>query len=265
MRYPGSMSSAAEERAEALGTLYRQLKGCQECVLSETREETVPGEGCPEARLMLVGLSPGEEEERRGRMFVGRAGQVLERLLRSAGVRREELYMTNLLKCRIPKNGKPRAWEVERCGRYLEREIEILKPGIIVPLGYYATRHVLTSYGVSLPPERREYQRIFGNLYFSEGQKLFPLPHPASVLYRPDYEAPAQGEYDNLNTLRAPCRWHSVCPMRRHYEAGRLDRHWIELYCRGLWNSCVRYQMEERGEYHPDWMLPNGEEDLSLK
>lgn len=225
----------------------------------------MPGQGNTNARVMLVAQAPGQEEDRRGEMFLGRSGQVLNRLLETAGVRRSQFYMTNLLKCVVPKNGKPREWEIERCAPFLEREIEIVAPEIIVPLGYYATRHLLTEYGVTLPPDRKDYTHIYGVLHYAAGQKLYPLTHPAALLYRPDYEEQAQKAYNALAVLSAPCKWHRVCPMRRHYEAGRLDAHWIELYCHGLWNTCVRYQKEERGEYHPDWMLPDGTEDLSLR
>jgi len=87
------------------------------------------------------------------------------------------------------------------------------------------------------------------------------LSHPAILLYNSEFREDLIKKYRKICILSKDCKWYSSCPMKRFYEEGRLDKKWIELYCKGDWESCIRYQMEERGELHPDWMLPNGSLD----
>jgi len=94
---------------------------------------------------------------------------------------------------------------------------------------------------------------------------IFPLSHSAVPLYNNLFKEKIIDNYKKLKVLVKDCKWFSMCPMKRFYEEGRLDKKWIELYCRGDWESCIRYQMEKRGEFHPDWMLPNGSIDEKLK
>ena len=107
--------------------------------------------------------------------------------------------------------------------------------------------------------------QVLNKLLFLGGHKIFPLSHPASLLYNPSYEPDTREKYKKLQTLLHDCKWFSACPIKRFYETGRLDRKWIELYCGGDWKKCVRYEMEELGHYHPDWMLPDGSLDEKLK
>ncbi len=222
------------------------------------------GEGDLNARLMLVALSPGQNEDREGKMFIGPSGKILNELLQSAGIEGNSLYMTNLIKCLLPKNRRPKQDEIETCSHFLDEEISILSPQVIVPLGFYATRYILTKYAVDAPSARTDYHAFYGKLIFSNNQNIFPLPHPASLIYDPSYRLEMMKKYHKLQILSRDCKWATMCPMRWYFDKGRLDRKWIELYCIGDWESCVRYQKEESGVYHQDWMLPDGSLDESL-
>jgi DNA polymerase len=155
--------------------------------------------------------------------------------------------------------------EIESCGKYLNKEIEIIHPEVIVPLGFYATRYILDKYHADPPAARVDFAKLYGELIFSEKQKILPLPHPSSLIYNRSFEPETMEKYKKLKILLHDCKWFSMCPMKWYYEEGKLEKKWIELYCKGLWSGCVRYQMEENGTYHPDWMLPDGSLDEKLK
>jgi uracil-DNA glycosylase family 4 len=253
------------EKQDALERLNQRIRTCERCRLHVTRRQALAGEGNVNALIMFVALSPGKKEDMENKMFTGPSGSVFERLLNAAGIERGQSYMTNLVKCILPKNRKPEMDEIESCSRFLDEEILIIDPEIIVPLGYYATRTVLTKYHAFLPEEREDSREVYGKLIFADEQKIFPLPHPSTLLYNPSFEPGLIKKYKKLQILMHECKWFVMCPMKRYYEAGSLDRKWIELYCKGDWESCVRYKMEEHGNYHPDWMLPDGSLDEDLK
>ena len=242
--------------------LNREIRSCRGCRLAETRTNALCGEGNLKARLMLVAQAPGENEDREGKMFIGPSGRVLNELLKEAGIAREEVYMTNLVKCKLPGYRRPKLDEIQACSRYLDREIELVNPAVIVPLGYYATRYIFEKYGLDLPA-KPEFHQVYGRLLLGE-RKVFPLQHPAALLYDESAREKLVKNYRKLKVLSRDCKWYSVCPMKWFYESGRLSRRWIELYCKGDWENCTRYQMEEKGEPHPDWMLPDGSLDESL-
>ena len=244
--------------------LNKIIRGCKKCRLSETRTNAICGEGNLNAKIMLIAQAPGEKEDREGKMFVGPSGKVIDELLNEAGIKRDEIYMTNLIKCMLPKNRKPKQDEIEACSHYLNEEIKLINPKILAPLGYYATCYIFKKY--NLPsPSKAEFSSIFGKLFLAEDKKILPLPHPATSLYNPEFKKDLIKSYRKLKVLLNDCKWYPVCPMKRFYEEGKLDKKWIELYCKGDWESCVRYQMEEKGEFHPDWMLPDGSLDERLK
>jgi len=243
--------------------LNKRVKECKKCRLSETRINAIRGEGNLNARVMLIAQAPGENEDREGRMFVGPSGKVLDELLKSQGISRQQIYMTNLIKCMLPKYRKPKQDEIQACSYYLNEEIKLINPEILVPLGYYATSYVFQKYDISLP-SKKEFSSVYGKLFLAKDMKILPLPHPAVLLYNPDLRQDLIKSYRKLRILSKDCKWYPLCPMKRFYEKGILDKKWIELYCKGDWESCVRYQMEEKGEFHPDWMLPDGTIDEKL-
>jgi DNA polymerase len=182
----------------------------------------------------------------------------LDKLLEETGIEHDTLYISNLIKCNLPQNRKPKMREIEACSIYLDEELEIIQPEFIIPLGFYATRYILEKYKADPPSAKIDYRPLYGKLAYASGQKIYPLPHPASLLYNPDYYPQTLEKYKKLHTFQKTCKWHNCCPMKRFYELGKLEKKWIELYCKGDWQTCVRYQMEEQNQYHPDNMLPDG-------
>jgi len=167
-----------DKRRSSLDMLELAALGCVKCRLHETRTNVVFGEGNPHARLLFVGEAPGGEEDVQGRPFVGRAGQLLTRIIESIGLTREEVYIGNILKCRPPGNRNPFADEIACCLPYLVSQIEIIRPRIICALGAFAAQTLLgTSDGI---------KKLRGTFYDFRGVKLMPTFHPAACLRNPD-------------------------------------------------------------------------------
>jgi uracil-DNA glycosylase len=139
----------------------------------ETATNMVPGEGNPEAEVMLVGEAPGASEDELGRPFVGRAGQLLDELLAEAGLAREDVYITNVVKARPPKNRDPKPGEVLHHMPWLEAELALVQPGLVVPLGRHALAHFTDGAKIS---------EVHGAELTERGRSLFPLYHPAAAL-----------------------------------------------------------------------------------
>jgi len=248
-------------KIEALNT---KIQTCTKCRLSETRTHVLYGEGNLDARLMLVAQAPGIKEDEEGRMFIGPSGRVLDDLLEAHHVRRDDLYMTNLIKCMLPNYRKPKQDEIESCSAYLDEEIKLIDPAVLVPLGHYATRYLLEKYDLEIP-SKKDFYRLYGNLVLTNGRKLLPLQHPAALVHTPTLKEVLVNNYHKLQVLSRECTWYQVCPMKIYYEEGVLDKKWVELYCKGDWESCVRYHMEECGKPHADYMLPDGTLDKTMK
>jgi len=242
--------------------LNKNIKNCTKCRLSETRNHALCGEGYRDARVMLIAQAPGEEEDKKGVMFVGPSGKVLDDLLDRADVSRDEIYMTNLIKCMLPDYRKPKQDEINTCSKYLDEEIKLIDPDILVPLGYYASRYLFNNHGLSFSSK---FADLTGELYLTNKRKIYPVAHPASLLYDDSFEEEMIDNYLKLKVFLKSCKWYNVCPMKQFYEEGILDKKWIELYCKGDWESCVRYQKEKKGEPHPDNMLPDGNINKKLK
>jgi len=159
----------------SLDEIARLVRQCSDCELGLGRKNAVPGEGSPNADLMIIGEGPGAQEDLLGRPFVGRAGQFLDELLAYIGLKREDVFIANMVKCRPPENRDPLPAEVSACNKYLERQIELLDPLLIVTLG----RVSLTRFfpGVSMTRAR-------GKVREKDGRFIYPVMHPAAALYR---------------------------------------------------------------------------------
>lgn len=155
--------------------LAKEAAACKLCVLGETRQLTVFGEGHPRAQIMLIGEAPGAKEDETGRPFVGSAGQILDEILQGAGILREDVFITSVIKCRPPKNRFPKRAEVAACQTYLQKQIELIKPRIIVCMGSLALR--------TLIDPRLKITEAHGRWYEKDGIKLMPIYHPAAILY----------------------------------------------------------------------------------
>ena len=147
---------------------------CTDCTLSEGRKNVVFGSGSNEAAVMVVGEGPGQQEDEQGVPFVGRSGQLLERLLGEIGLARDDVYITNVVKCRPPRNRDPRHDEIDACKPYLRRQIELVDPAVVVTLGNFSSKLLLpTTTGIT---------RLRGRAYEWWGRYLVPTFHPAAAL-----------------------------------------------------------------------------------
>lgn len=167
------------ERAVLLAQIAREAGKCRLCELASSRNKVVPGVGNPMARLMFVGEAPGADEDRAGEPFVGKAGQLLTKIIIAMGFTREEVYIANILKCRPPGNRNPLPHEAAACMPFLRRQIEIIKPELVVALGLVATTHLL-----DLPPNaalKDHRDRILSY----HGTPLIVTYHPAALLRSP--------------------------------------------------------------------------------
>ena len=151
-----------------------EISGCTKCDLSENRTNIVPGEGFENADIVIVGEAPGKNEDESGRPFVGRAGDVLTECLDKAGLERDEVFITNTVKCRPPENRDPRKKELETCRPYLEKQLEAVDPCLIIPLGNSALDSLL---GMKKISEKR------GEFFEEDGWRYMPTYHPAATIY----------------------------------------------------------------------------------
>jgi DNA polymerase len=152
-----------------------EVRGCTRCRLCETRKNTVFGEGSPDAKFFFIGEGPGENEDIQGRPFVGRAGEMLNKWIAAMGLRREDVYIANIVKCRPPGNRVPMPDEVATCTPYLERQLEIIRPRVIVTLGLPALKYMMNDPKLTMGRSRGQWREW-------RGIKLMPTYHPAFVL-----------------------------------------------------------------------------------
>jgi len=167
-----------ENRAEALRTIQQDLGECTRCVLSRLGRKTIVfGEGNPNAELMFVGEGPGADEDEQGRPFVGRAGQLLSKMIEAMGLKREQVYIANVVKCRPPGNRTPEREEIETCSPFLLRQIAVIQPNAIVALGAVAARCLL---GIN-----ESMAKLRGQWFDFRGTRLAVTYHPAFLLRDP--------------------------------------------------------------------------------
>jgi uracil-DNA glycosylase len=173
-RAPGPAEGAAPD----LTSLERFLAGCPRCKLSRSRTNIVFGQGNPKAELMFVGEAPGRDEDEQGLPFVGRAGQLLTKIIEAIGKKREEVYIANVLKCRPPNNRNPEADEVAACRPFLEEQIRLISPKVLVTLGTFAAQAILET--------DEPIGRLRGRWQSARGLRVMPTFHPAFLLRSPE-------------------------------------------------------------------------------
>jgi uracil-DNA glycosylase family 4 len=142
---PARVRTRSGDTGKELEAVAAEAGQCHKCCLGSTRTHPVPGEGSPQARIMFVGEAPGADEDAQGRPFVGKAGQLLDKIIGACGLQREEVFIGNVLKCRPPDNRDPRPEEIVSCLPYLQRQIEAIEPEVIVALGAHAARTLLNT------------------------------------------------------------------------------------------------------------------------
>lgn len=165
--------------------LEQKIIACKKCELYKTRKNPVVGEGNKKAKIMFIGEAPGFNEDRLGRPFVGKAGKVFDELLKSIDLKREEVYITNILKCRPPNNRNPTKKEIIACAPYLDEQIKIIKPKKICCLGNFSTKYILEKFGLKdkIQGISKIRRRIFKVNSIIGNIEIIPLYHPAVATY----------------------------------------------------------------------------------
>jgi DNA polymerase len=179
--------------ATTLEDLDELIHDCRKCALSETRNRFVFGVGNPEADIVLVGEAPGAEEDKKGEPFVGRAGQLLNRILEAVDLKREDVFICNILKCRPPNNRDPLSTEVEQCEPYLHKQLELLQPKVMLALGRIAAQTLLRT-NDSLTSMR-------ANVHSYHGIPLMVTYHPAALLRNPNWKRPTWEDVQKFRAL----------------------------------------------------------------
>ena len=177
------------EPEKALKEVAKQVAVCTRCPLSYSRKKSVPGEGPVNAQIMLIGEGPGFYENEQGRPFVGAAGKFLDELLEKAGVSRKEVFITNVVKCRPPGNRDPLPEELSACNEYLDSQIEILNPLVIVTLGRFSMAKFLSNVKIS---------EVHGRPSWVRGRLIVPMFHPAAALHQPSLKTSVERDFARL-------------------------------------------------------------------
>lgn len=175
----------------------KEVAVCQKCPLNYSRKKAVPGEGPPDAEVMFIGEGPGFYENEQGRPFVGAAGQFLEELLQRVGYRREQVFITNVVKCRPPGNRDPQPDELAACSGYLERQIEAINPVVIVTLGRYSMARYLPNARIS---------DVHGQARWVGDRLIVPMYHPAAALHQPSLKGAVIEDFGRLPEFLAQAR-----------------------------------------------------------
>ena len=178
--------------AEVLKQVAQETAVCQKCPLHHGRKRAVPGEGPANAKIMFIGEGPGFYENEQGRPFVGAAGKFLEELLGGIGMRREQVFIGNVVKCRPPGNRDPLPEEIMACSNYLDRQIAAINPQVIVTLGRYSMAKFLPNAKISL---------VHGQSFQMNGRLVVPMYHPAAALHQPSLKADVERDFARLPEL----------------------------------------------------------------
>ena len=176
-----------------LDELRVQVESCRRCPLCDGRTQTVFGVGNPHARVMFIGEAPGKNEDLQGEPFVGAAGHYLNELLGCAGLRREDVFIANVLKCRPPSNRDPHPDEIVTCTPYLRDQVRAIGPEFLVTMGNFSTKFILKT--------ERGITRLHGQVTMAGRFKVFPVYHPAAALYDPTKQVAIEADFRRLGEL----------------------------------------------------------------
>ncbi len=175
-----------------LNTVASEVKVCQLCGLAASRTNAVPGEGPAQAELLLIGEGPGFHEDKQGRPFVGPSGQFLNELLANAGYKREDVFITNVVKCRPPGNRDPLPEEISACSQYLDRQIALINPKVIVTLGRFSMAKWFAGQKISA---------IHGKAKKVDGRVVVAMFHPAAALHQPSLRSAIEEDFQRLKDI----------------------------------------------------------------
>ena len=177
---------------EVLQEIAEQTKVCTKCKLHHSRKNAVPGVGNPKSKIMFIGEGPGFHENEQGLPFVGAAGSFLDELLEDAGLNREGVFITNVVKCRPPGNRDPQIDELDACKTYLERQIAVINPDVIVTLGRVSMGYFINNGKISL---------IHGRKFWAHGRMVIPMYHPAAALHQPSLRTVVKEDFTKLPAM----------------------------------------------------------------
>ena len=187
-----------EERQQALETIAAEVAACQLCPLhSQGRLRTVPGDGAINAQIMFIGEAPGYHEDQQGLPFVGASGKYLEELLAGIGLKRQDVFIANVVKCRPPENRDPQTIEIDACKAYLDRQIEIIDPVVIATLGRFSMARYFPNGKIT---------KIHGQPKYEGGRIYFPLFHPAAALRNANLKPVMEADFKRMTELIAKAR-----------------------------------------------------------
>jgi uracil-DNA glycosylase family 4 len=181
----------------ALTELCEKIAVCPDCDLCRTRTRAVPGEGPENSEILFVGEAPGFYEDQQGRPFVGPAGRFLEELLASIGLRRDQVYIGNVIKCRPPENRDPLPKEIDACRKWLQRQIEIIQPKVIVTLGRYSLAWFFPGEAIG---------RVHGQVRYRDGLCFLPMYHPAAALHAASMRHTIEEDFRKLPAILEEAR-----------------------------------------------------------
>jgi uracil-DNA glycosylase family 4 len=185
-------------KRELLDAIVTEVIACRKCELWKTRKNPVPGEGNPNSQIMFIGEAPGYWEDVKGKPFVGAAGKFLVTLLSEAGVSRENVFIGNILKCRPLKNREPLLDEIQKCTPYLNKQIQIIQPKIIVTLGNYSTNYIFAKAMLPFNGITRAHGKFHEASILGLNVIVFPTFHPAAGLYNAKYKGLLQQDFQLL-------------------------------------------------------------------
>ncbi len=195
-----------------LEELAQQISVCEKCILHKSRVKAVPGVGAVSAAIVFIGEAPGFHENQQGLPFVGAAGQYLDELLEKIGLRREDVFITNVVKCRPPGNRDPQSEEIEACRPYLDRQIELIEPKMVITLGRFSMARYFPNAKIS---------QIHGQPRKMEGVIYYPMYHPAAALHQPSLRRAVEDDVFKIPELLA--QMDQMAESKRPDEAEQLS------------------------------------------
>jgi len=181
-------------REQELKAVEAEVAECNDCMLHMSRKLAVPGEGPVDSEIIFIGEGPGFHENEQGRPFVGAAGRLLESMLESVGLQRDQVFICNVVKCRPPGNRDPQPEEMEACAKYLERQIRAINPKVIVTLGRFSMARYFPGVRIS---------DIHGQEQMKDGRLVMPFYHPAAALHQPKLRSVVEEDFAKMASLLA--------------------------------------------------------------
>jgi DNA polymerase len=174
------------DKSDIFDKLSEEIHQCKQCELFKTRSNPVVGEGSLDADLFFIGEAPGYNEDKQGRPFVGRAGAILDDLLQSIDLKRSDIFIANILKCRPPNNRNPTKTEISLCTAFLERQLEIVNPKIIIPMGSFSTAYIFLKYDIPFTKISEVHGKLYTKNTLYSKVHVIPMYHPAVATYNPN-------------------------------------------------------------------------------